>query len=565
MMAFASGLALTLAMAGIGQHLLTREAQRTPTAWAHAIGMGLLAWGGIGLVLGALQRLTADHLLWMAGLSLCGWIVPRVRIRPMAVGVGLGIMLLLPAAISVSSGRLNTDELYLHLGLPLQMLLEEGLLGGPLHPNGSRPLTLSMAYATALGTDIPQTAAAMHWWLCVGTIALTVQAAREHLERTSIGILAAVVLAASTTFASASAHAGSDIPTAFAVLLAMDAARRGHIRGAGLAAGLALSLKYTAWSPLVGVWLLMHTGHMQRVRSAGLALAVVSPWWVRNLLSGEHALFPFTGWTAPDLQFQFLEKYGAGRDLIDFALLPYRMVVNADPTSFEFLGRIHPYLIVLLVPCVIAVRSSRLRPWAVTTAVGLIGWAMGPHWLRYLIPSLPIIALTGAAATLPLCRGTWSRGVLTVGLVVGAYSGLQGHELTGADPDRLVDRSGDSAIEFCNEALPDDARLALLFSWRSSDIGVRQILGSVEDHNPTRHFLISNKGRIIDALREAGATHALVRRVTFLPSHYDGLTSAQYTEEFREPVSALDDALLMGADLLFRSPSHRVYRIPQTN
>ena len=110
-----------------------------------------------------------------------------------------------------------------------------------------------------------------------------------------------------------------------------------------------------------------------------------------------------------------------------------------------------------------------------------------------------------------------------------------------------------------------NARLALLFSWRSADIEVKQILGSVEDHNPTRHFLLANKGDIVQALRDAGATHALVRSVTFLPSHYAGMSAEQFTAEFRDPVSALDDAMLMGADLLFRSPSHRVYRIPESN
>jgi len=481
----------------------------------------------------------------------------------MFLGLAVGVILLIPGAMSIGDGRLNTDELYLHLGLPLQMLMEEGLVGGPLHPNGSRPLTLSMAYAVALGTDISQSAAAMHWWLSVVVIALMVQVARDHLERSDIGILAALVLALSTTFAEASAHAGSDIPTALGVLLAMDAARRGHLRGAGLAAGLALSIKYTAWAPLIGVWLLMRGTPLQRLKAGFLALAVVSPWWARNLLSGDHALFPFTGWTEPSLQFQFLEKYGAGRDAIDFVLLPYRMVVDANPQSFEFLGRVHPYLILLLIPCVFIIRSARLRPWALATALGLIGWAAGPHWLRYLIPAMPIIALTGAAVTLPLCRNRWARGTLGVGLALGAYSGLQGHWLTGADPQRLIDRSGDSAIEFTNQTLPDDARLALLFSWRSADIDVRQILGSVEDHNPTRHFLLANEGNIIGALRDAGATHALVRRVTFLPSNYVGMSADQFTTEFREPVAALDDAMLMGADLLFRSPTHRLYRIPE--
>ena len=565
MMSIIVGLLLVLALAGLGQHLLSRDARETSTAWAHAIGLGLLTWGGLGLILGAVGQLAAVHLLWVAGISLAGWVIPRIRLTPPLLGLCLGVLLLSPGALTLTEGRLNTDELYLHLGLPLQLLLEEGLLGGPLHPNGSRPLTLTMVYAAALSTGIDQVVAGLHWWLSVGTIALMVQVAKVHLGRSSIGVVAALILSCSTSFATASAHAGSDIPTALAVLLSMDAARRGNMRSAGMAAGLALSIKYTAWAPLLGVWIMMQGGALHRVKAGAMALSIVSPWWARNLINGDHALFPFTGWHAPALQFQFLEKYGAGRDMVDFALLPYRMVFDANPQSFEFLGRVHPYLLILLIPCVLAVRSARLRPWILATAMGLAGWAAGPHWLRYLIPAMPLIALTGAAATLPLCQGRLSRAALGIGFIIGVQSGLKGHWLTGADPHRLLSGSGDTAVSFCNTVLPEDARLAMLFSWRSADLNAKQILGSVEDHNPTRHFLIANEGRIIEALREAGATHALVRTVTFLPSHYVRLDAAQFTTEFREPVRALNNAMLMGADLLFRSPTHRVYRIPEAN
>ena len=52
MTAFIAGFVLVVAMAGLGQHLLTQETRATPTAWAHAVGVGMLAWGGIGLILG---------------------------------------------------------------------------------------------------------------------------------------------------------------------------------------------------------------------------------------------------------------------------------------------------------------------------------------------------------------------------------------------------------------------------------------------------------------------------------------------------------------------------------
>ena len=218
--------------------------------------MGLLAWGGGGLILGALNLLRAEHLLWMAGLSL--WMGPSSRSKGSDdARHHRRRLVLLPAAVSIVDGRPNTDELYLHLGLPLQMLMEEGLLGGPL------PQRESSAH---LDHGLCDRAGVLHR---PGSRSAALVAGRQRhcadgadregaLERASVGLLAAIVLAQSTTFASASAHAGSDIPAAFAVLIAMDAARRGHVGSAGFAAGLALSIKYTAWAPLLGAWLLMN-------------------------------------------------------------------------------------------------------------------------------------------------------------------------------------------------------------------------------------------------------------------------------------------------------------------
>ena len=75
-------------------------------------------------------------------------------------------------------------------------------------------------------------------------------------------------------------------------------------------------------------------------------------------------------------------------------------------------------------------------------------------------------------------------------------------------------------------------------------------------------FAAVNQVREVEALAEAGATHALVRNTHFLPKTYGFLGPEKFTAEFREPVARLNDALLMKADLLFRSPTHRVYRLP---
>jgi hypothetical protein len=547
---------------GAGQWLLTKHMRTEPTAWAHALGGGLLIWGFIGLAAGSMGLLTPVFCQAVLLVSLLGLAGRRVHI-PLRMAV---ILLFAAALIGVGLidvvGPINgADERYLHLGLPQQILLEEGLVGGILHPNGSRPLTLQLAYTFLLSTGYSSAAAGMHWCIAVATLALVIQLGRDHFERTRVGVLAAAVLTTSTTFLTSTGQAASDIPAAFALLLAIDAAVRGRSREGALAGALALSIKYTAAAPLVGIWLFARSGIATRIKVAIAVTLLIAPWWARNALQGLHPLFPFTGWPEPELSFQYIQKYGAGRGAIDFLWLPWRMVFEASPSTTRFLGRIHPYLILLLIPFPLVWRSSRFRPWLAACAAGLIAWAMGPQWLRYLIPALPILALTGAALAVPLVGGRAGTALLWVGLSIGAMSGLQGSSNHFKKATEALPRAGTVAAEFCNQALPTDARVAMLFSWESSDIHRAQILGSLDDHVPTRHFLLAHAGRELEALRRAGATHALVRNVPFLPASYPFLGQETFSQEYKAPVSALNHALLMGADLLLQTPTHRVYRL----
>jgi len=561
MMGLFVGLVLFLAAAGIGQHLLQSKHRQEPEAFLYATAAGLLVWGLVGLVLGVIAGLSETLCLTIAGLSALGWARPKVRLSPVWwLPFSVSVILLAPSLWDVAGPIVGTDERYLHIGLPLQFLKEGALLGGPLHPNGSRPLTLHIAYAIGLSTPWKSTAAGMHWWMSVSCLALVIRMGRQFFENHSVGILAAATLALSTTIQHEAGAAGSDLPAALAVLLTLNAALRQHHRAAAICAGLALSLKYTTAAPLFGIWLLMPGNTGTRLRAASLCLLAVAPWWLRNIAEDLHPLFPFAGWSEPAMTFQFVDKYGMGRTALDFVRLPWRMIVEANPASFTFLGRLHPYLLLLLLPFPLVVKQLRFRLWLAASTAGLIGWAVGPHWLRYLIPTLPIIALTGAAIAYPLARSRLTMSLLGLGLVLGGISGLKGYTWPGK-PARHPS-AGDQAIAFCNRVLGSDDRVAMLFAWRSSDLNAKQLLGSVEDHNPTRHFLMANAGREVDALVQAGATHALVRNTLFLPKTYGFLSAEQFTREFRNPVKQLQDNLIMTSDLLFRSPTHSVYRLP---
>jgi hypothetical protein len=561
------GLVAVIAAIGAGRWFVLPSQREDEHAWVHALMSGLLLWGLIGLCLGLCGWLTPWAFTGIAVLSLLGWLpAGRPSIGPLGwVGIMIGMVLLSPGIIDVLGPIMGTDERYLHVGLSGQMLLHEGLVGGLLHPNGSRPLTLQMIYTGLLSSGETTALAGFHWWLAVALMGFMVQLGHRHFGHWGVGVLAAAMLAGSTSIQEATGQAASDLPTALAVLCALDAAVTGRVRAGAIAAATALSIKYTAAAPLLGILLLAKVPPKARVRTVGFTVLLLCPWWLRNAMDGLHPLFPFAGWPAPDMQFQFLEKWGAGRDLLDFIWLPYRAIFEASPTDYRFHGRVHPFILMCWLPLPLVFGSSRFRPWLLASLIGFGGWAMGPHWLRYLIPSLPIIALTGAAMTVPLMGTRLRAGILALIFMASTHSGLQGFGATLQDNFTALREdsrpSGQQAVEFCNDHLPKDATVALLFAWSSANLHRKQLIGSVEDHVPTRHFLLRNRADPVGALVAAGATHALVRNTKFQRTNYTFIARTEFDSRFEDPVHSLDHMLLMEAQLLYRGPHHRVYKL----
>jgi hypothetical protein len=276
--------------------------------------------------------------------------------------------------------------------------------------------------------------------------------------------------------------------------------------------------------------------------------------------------------------FQHLDKYGAGRGLMDFVRLPWNAIMTAHTDNFRFLGRLSPAFLVLAPFAVFAARRpGNTRRLCIAAGLGCLAWAMGPHWLRYLLPTLPIMALAVAAALAEprsnpgLLAGTILAGVLGVPANIGPIVADTGDRvavvLGRESKDAFLSRhiSAHGAVRWANLHLPADARVAMLFSWDRAHLERRQILGSVEDHTPTRHWILDHKNQSVQALTEAGASHAILRRVRFIERGYPFLSESVFKQAFERPVQTLNDALLMEAHLLFQDGQHRVYALPPKN
>ncbi len=559
-----AAVAVVLACTGLGGALL----RDSDAVEALALGLGVV---GLALLpLGALGLLSPWSCAAVVCLAAAGWLRrPQVSLPavPLAA-VLLAAPFLLVGLVAALTPAWDTDEVYQHLALPSKFLLEGGLVGGFLHPDGSRPMGLHLGYtaALALGGEVAPKLLAL-------TLAAGLLAKVATVEDRVAGLAGVALLLGSYTVVRELGLVYNNLPTALYGLLALSAAQRSQGGRLALFAGLGLAAKYTLAPVVVGVYLLYWSRVGWRslkpvaLATAG-ALALVAPWWVRNLLEGLHPLFPYAGWpSGEDFHFVFLERYGMGRGVVDFLLLPWNATVHGDPESYVFLGRVTPAGLVLLPAAVVAwLRGER---WIGVAALGFVGWSAGPHWLRYLLMAAPVLAMAGGVAFSRLPG--WGRAAVAVVWLAGLPSNLgpwldkQAPSVAlGQDPaEPLLEERlpGWTCAAWVNENAPEDAVVALLFAWPGAALERRWVLSSVEDHVPTRHWLHVHGQDSLRDLKAVGVTHVLAGRPRFLYKLFSFLSQPEFQAQFKAPEEQLSELLLAQGTLVFEDGRYGVWRL----
>jgi hypothetical protein len=573
--ALAAAGAWHVAAIGAGKALLgwiSPRALDDESAIPIAAVVGLGAWGLVGLALAAIGAMNGPGIAIAAALLSSGWLL-RPRVRLPTIPAWFAVVLaaaMVPGLVHALAPATDIDEIYYQLAIP-RFVLEHGtLVGGFLHPDGSRPLTLHLPFAMLLWTGgegaVKAYALGLAAWLLV---AVFVQARESGGSRQAL--VATFLLLGSWSFSAELGLASSNLATALACLLALRAALRSDARLLAVLAGIALSIKYTAVGVVAGAFLVAPLALRSRVLAALGAIAIVAPWWIRNAIEGLHPLFPFLGWAElPGFRFQYLEKYGQGRDLVSLLMLPWNAIMSASPERIQFLGRLHPAFLPLVpIGLVLSIRGP-LRRTALAALVATALWAIGPQWIRYLLPALPLLAWIGgtAAGLHPIADLT----ILAL-LVVGAPASLaplakaRTDELDvvlGAETrDEFLARNVSDwpAIAWANEHLPSEARVALVFDWSAFLLERDSVLASVEDHTPLRYYVLTHGDRTLADLRDQGVTHVIVRRVHFLRSKYTFVDADTFARDFEGPGATIDRLLLQEGELLFEDGGTRVYAL----
>ncbi len=579
-----AALALVAAL-GAGGAILRATAPAAldaPSGWLAALGLGVAVQGACMALFamgGAIGPIAAATVVLATA---AGWAArPRVTLPtvPIVVGV-IGVAFLLPGLVEALAPPTDTDELSYHLALPRRMVESGHLLGGFLNPEGSRPLPVHLVFAAlyALGGE----AAPRLWHLGVtAALALGVRALAEARFGRGQGDLPALALLGSWSWLRESGLAYNNHLVALWLLVAADAmlARRWVLMG--WMCGFALAAKYTAAPVVAGLALVAAWDGLRaeprRIALAAVAtLAPVVPWWARNVYEGLHPLFPFAGWPtgastaagAAEAAFVFVypEKYGLGRDLLSTALLPWNLLMRAEVDSFVFLGRISLLWAALAAATVWALRrDGAVRRLAFVCALGFLGWALGAQIVRYLLPLAGIAALAGGG----LSRRWPAWLLLAVSLPANLAPALERATervavVTGNQtPDEFLTDALPAwgALRFLREHVPAEAPVGMLFAWHGYYVPQPWILGSVEDHVPTRYWAWRHGDDALAALADEGVRYLLVGDVHFLKKSYPFLAPSVLKAQFTEPEAKLRELLLRDATRLYASGRWEVWRL----
>jgi len=411
--------------------------------------------------------------------------------------------------------------------------------------------------------------------------------ARRHFGGTS-GVWAVAVFAATPLVGWLSIVAYVDLPAVFYCVLGLsfflDWAREPRWSSAawsGVCLGLGLAVKMQIlvfWGALLLVGLLhvlrrrparaSGVGASRRVRAlqllvyAGLALTVASPWYLKSWIVTGNPVYPFAysvfggkQWSVEQAQtYAYQQKSWGWGDLptpeVFWSLPPLQRIFAGPrrldrlllaPVGLTFLpekyvdagfGRSASFLLASVGPLYLALLplllwGSRPRAWR------LIGWALAPVWLwwlisaqysRYFLPGLAWLAAPAAwAAAEAAQRGRWSRRVLpevvAAGLVLAILFNLPGAAM--ALPVVLGTQSMESyltsvqpglyaALQFLNRAIPESAKVISYGEPRLFWLDRPYLWGEPNYHRLLDYDRMKTPADLLAAYRNLGISHVLV-------------------------------------------------------
>jgi len=213
---------------------------------------------------------------------------------------------------------------------------------------------------------------------------------------------------------------------------------------------------------------------------------------------------------------------------------------------------------------------------ALAATIAFLGWTAGPHWIRYLLPASPILALALISGFRPLNRWGKTGVYLAIALGLPGNWGPWLEDLSERAPaalnshkaNALLEKTvpGWEAVDWINTHTPKEATVGLLFAWSKLYIDRPFLLGSVEDHVPTRVLIEEHGTAALQELKTQGVTYLLVRNAcdecsNFLSKSYPFLSGQEFEDLFVDRETVLKEQLTRDAVKVFESAKYSVWRL----
>ncbi len=499
------------------------------------------------------------------------------------------------------------DALLYHLAQPARILQDGGLRPVDV-PQFWFPNLTENVYLWALALGSERAAQMIH--LAWGTFsALLLWRWAVKVWSVEIGRKTLLLLAAIPSLPMLASWAYADLALVFYAIAALYALiffestkSPAWLRLAGVAAGLAMIIKYTSFTvPLACGLLILFWGRksfskafFQAAQFSLITLLIAAPWYARNAIFMGNPFYPFVFggryWDAFRAEWYSGAGTGIGWNALQLFLLPLNVILGHRDQNF-FDGRLGP-LFLILAPFAIWILLSRapqdsdrglsLQAISMFSSITFAAWTIGVinsnHlWqARLLLPGLIPFAIPAALGWDTLKSFDSSRFrisfftdlVIAVIVAITVFDNgmfvLQRNPLTvafgGQSRARYIERINPSyaALMQIMEDVPSNAYFYSLFEPRSYSLPRRTQPDPINYNFAHDLYLYKTPAEIIQHWKAQGYTHLLI--------YERGLTlgaedpSSQLTQTTRE---ALQETLKK-LELVNQTPDnvYSIYRIP---
>ncbi len=400
-----------------------------------SLGLGIISYSVLGLgLLGLLYYWLFSILLVILTIFLSSEIketlkeiwqrvtnISRERFNALNITLGViigGVILInLSGALAPST---SFDALVYHLAVPHIYIQHHRIISLPHNLYSNFPLTGEMLYTLAMLLYNHILANLIHFSFGLLSMLALFSFSRKYFgQRTAL--LASGIFYTIPYVASLSTVALVDLTLTFFSILALYSLinyfsdkRKQWLILSALNCGFALGTKYTAWLFLFAIFILglffkslledrERIGiNLKRVLIfAAVALAVASPWYLKNIAFTGNPIYPFLYkifggryWNAFNAQrwMSHLRGQGLGyTTLISYLKLPWSVTMEAGSFGSGLIGP----LFLIFAPFLLFFKKFNkiIRYLIIYSLLYFIFWAFSQQYIRSLIPGLPFLSL----------------------------------------------------------------------------------------------------------------------------------------------------------------------------